>query len=309
MKRRARAVGFVILFGAAAIPLLAGSFAGYVKQGTVSPELAGHSFYVAIGEVSLYRVGFLGSQASTGQTAESAAAVRVDKRTGRVERIVTLQPNVYGASGSSNTENTAIATGSPQYVIGDLLGGMNVADIEPYGTWLDALRAMRQAISELRAVGQFAGTGQPASASSQVPPVVVGQPQVVVQPPVEVQPAIVEPPPFFPPAGYDQPPGYYQPPQYYQPPDYYQPPQMYPPPPDVQQPLYVAPPPAIVPSPIIVQRPPTPFGPPVRVPPAFPGGAPPIVRQPPFDGGGAPPMYRQPLLRSQGFPAGGFGRR
>jgi len=293
MKRRAFSVLFAILIGVTPLPLFAHSFVGYLKQGMVSGQLAGHSYYVAMGEVSLYRVGFLGSQASTGQTVESAAAVRVDKTTGKVERIVTLQPNSYGttASGASAPENTATATGAPQYVIGDLIGGIAVADIQPYGTWLDALRAMKQAITELRAVGQFQGSGQQNLTSSQVPPVVVGQPQVVVQQPLVVPPPIYE-----------------------QPPQFYQPPEMYPPPAFDQQPLFVAPPPVYVQRPPVIVRPPQRFpppfygGPPAVQRPSFGGGGPPAFRQPPF-GGEGPSVARQPWIPRQVGPASNFGRR
>lgn len=294
MKRCAFSVLFAILFGAAALPLFAHSFAGYLREGTVNEQLAGHSYYVAMGEVSLYRVGFLGSQAATGQTVESAVAVRVDKTTGRVERIVTLQPNTYGTtvSGASAPENTATVAGTPQYVIGDLIGGITVADIEPYGTWLDALRAMKQAITELRAVGQFPAPGQQDLTGSQVPPVVVGQPQVVVQQPVIVPPPIYE-----------------------QPPEFYQPPPIFPPPAYVQQPPFVAPPPVYV-----QQQPPVIVRPPLRIPPPFQGG-PPAVMRPPFDGGGLPAVReppfggggssaaRQPWIPERVAPPNDFGRR
>ena len=279
MKRYAVSILLPILFGAAALPLFAQSSLGYLEQGMVSAQLSGHSYYVAMGEVNLYRVGFLGSQASTGQTVESAAAIRVDKNTGKIERIVTLQPNVRGTqtSGHSAQDNSATAAGSARYVIGDLIGGITVADIEPYGTWLDALRAMRQAITELRVVGQFPGPAQ--QDASQVPPVVVGQPQVVVQQPVIVPPPI-----------------YVQPPEYYSPPPIYQPPTFF------QQP------PVMVPPPDYGRRPPMRERPPLRVPPPFDGGGSSATRQPLPDPGGSS-VVRQPWIHDRADSPDNFGRR
>lgn len=261
----------LVLFGAWSATAYAQSYTGYLQVGSVVGELAGHRFYVATGEVHLYRVGYLGNQSDTGQQVESAAAVRVDSATGRVLKIVTLQPNGSGGSGTgSSAENSATVAGGQEYVVSDLLGGIQVSDIEPYGTWLDAIQAMKQAIVQLNAVGQFSPGGN-------IPPVVVGQPQVVVQPPpVVVSPPIIQPPPVYAPPPFfaaPPPPDYYPPPVYGPaPPGYFPPPPTYVAPP----PAYVPPPPAYAPPPVVVDRPP-----PMRMPPPFGNPGPPTIwRQP-----------------------------
>ncbi len=119
---------------------------GYLAPGVVSEKLTGHSFYLAIGDVDLYRHNWVGKVVPTGQTAEAAVAVQVNSATGQVQKLVTLQPTV---DASSDWMNAAAVAGGGPYAVGDLVGGVAVIDIQPHPTWLEALEALQKATTAL----------------------------------------------------------------------------------------------------------------------------------------------------------------
>ena len=54
-----------------------------------------------------------------------------------------------------NSDGVAIAGGG-NYVLADLRGGISVIDVQPFSRWLDAIQAMRNAITQLDTYTQFA---------------------------------------------------------------------------------------------------------------------------------------------------------
>ncbi len=118
----------------------------YLAPGVVSDKLKGNSFYLAIGDVDLYRHNWVGKVVPTGQTAEAAVAVQVDSASGQVQRLVTLQPT---AGAPTDWLNAAAVAGSGPYAVGDLVGGISVIDIQPHHTWLETLQALQTATRTL----------------------------------------------------------------------------------------------------------------------------------------------------------------
>jgi hypothetical protein len=122
----------------------------YLQKGMVSAKLQGNDFYMAIGEVDLYDYGLFGNLKPSGQTVEIAVAIQADKDRGEVLRIATMQ-----SSNSSDIQNGVTVVGGASYVLSDLRGGMSVIDIQPYPRWLDAIQAMRNAITDLSTYTTF----------------------------------------------------------------------------------------------------------------------------------------------------------
>lgn len=122
----------------------------YLQKGMVSAKLQGNDFYMAIGEVDLYDYGLFGNLKPSGQTVEIAVAIQADKDRGEVLRIATMQ-----SSNSSDIQNGVTVAGGASYVLSDLRGGMSVIDIQPYPRWLDAIQAMRNAITDLSTYTTF----------------------------------------------------------------------------------------------------------------------------------------------------------
>ncbi len=119
----------------------------YISVGTVSEKLRGHDFYLAIGDVDLYRHNWVGKTVPTGHTAEAAVAVQVNGGTGQVQKLVTLQP---AAGAPTDWMNAAAVAGSGPYAVGDLVGGVSVIDIQPHATWLETLQELQKATTTLQ---------------------------------------------------------------------------------------------------------------------------------------------------------------
>lgn len=147
----------LVLAGCATMPKIVRGSSNYLGVGSVKSSLKGNGFYLAIGEVDLYRHRAFGGVAPLGRTRESAAGLQVDSATGRVERIVTFQPVAEQSATTTTSGNTVTTTveTNRHYVIGDLIGGISVIDIHPYPSWLDVLAAMRKATSDLGGSGNF----------------------------------------------------------------------------------------------------------------------------------------------------------
>ena len=144
--------------GCATMPKIAKGSTAYLQAGMTSPKLEGNEFYMAVGEVDLYRYGLFGNLEPSGKTVEIAAVIQADKATGQAIKIATLQYNAdRGARGSDFVNGAAVANGAP-YVLDDLRGGISVIDLQPYPRWLDAIDAMRAAIGKLGTYTSFVAT-------------------------------------------------------------------------------------------------------------------------------------------------------
>jgi hypothetical protein len=123
----------------------------------VSAKTKGDEFYMAIGQVDLYEYGFWGNLKPSGKTVDIAVAIQSDKDTGQVLRIATFQPQDSARSGdpSGYQNGVTLANGSP-FALGDLRGGISITDMQPYPRWLDALEAMRKAITDLSTYTNYA---------------------------------------------------------------------------------------------------------------------------------------------------------
>jgi hypothetical protein len=167
---------FLALVGCATTaPLITKDSPNYIEKGTVSSELKGKSFYVAVGQVDLYRYDLFGYLNPVGKAVESAAAIQADKETGEAKRLVTLQPVGPGIweDAAVGWRNSVTVIGDRSYGVGDLVGGISVTDLQPYPTWLDALAALKKAIRQL---DPFAGTQLIVTAERFYPTVIVPPP-------------------------------------------------------------------------------------------------------------------------------------
>jgi hypothetical protein len=145
------------IVGCATMPEITKGSSNYIQKGTVSAKLKDNDFYMAIGEVDLYRYGLFGNLKPSGQTVEIAVVIQADRDTGEAVRIATMQSNNSGADAGS--PNGVTANGA-SYVLADLRGGISLIDIQPYPRWLDAIQAMRNAITQLSTYTTFAGGDQ-----------------------------------------------------------------------------------------------------------------------------------------------------
>jgi hypothetical protein len=157
---RALLTTFAVLaiFGCATMPQINKTSPNYIQKGTVSAKLKDNDFYMAIGEVDLYRDDVFGNLNPSGQTVEIAVVIQADKDTGEALRIATMQSNSSGAAGDS--QNGVTLANGANYVLADLRGGISVIDIQPYPRWLDAIQAMRKAITDLSTYTTFADSDQ-----------------------------------------------------------------------------------------------------------------------------------------------------
>ncbi len=132
-------------------PLITKDSPNYIEKGSLSSELRGNSFYVAVGQVDLYRYDIFGNLNPVGTAVESAVAVEADKGSGEAKRLVTMQPVGPGVWEEDNVgwRNSVTVIGDRNYAIGDLVGGISVTDLQPYPTWLEALAALKKAIRQL----------------------------------------------------------------------------------------------------------------------------------------------------------------
>ena len=144
-------IAVLALVGCATMPQITKGSSNYLQKGMVSAKFQGNDFYMVIGEVDLYHYGLFGNLKPSGQTVEIAVVVQADKDTGEILRIATMQ--------SDDSDGLAVANGG-NYGLADLRGGISVIDIQPYPRWLDAIRAMRNAITELNTYTTFAGSDQ-----------------------------------------------------------------------------------------------------------------------------------------------------
>lgn len=144
----------------------------YLKVGSVDSKLAGHSFYMAVGNVNIYRHRAFGGVAPTGKSAESGVAVEVDKSTGRVLELVTLEaiPDEQSSTTSAFSAVTTTVTKNTGYVLAPLRGGISVIDIHHYSSWLDALKALRKAARQIGRSGNFPATGGGSSSTTVIVP-------------------------------------------------------------------------------------------------------------------------------------------
>jgi hypothetical protein len=148
----------LVLAGCATMPQVAKGSTNYLQTGMASPRLRGNEFYMAIGEVDLYKYGFFGNLKPSGKTVEIAVVIQADKDSGQALKIATMQTNSERSESGTDYENgVAVANGSP-YVLSDLRGGMSVIDVQPFPRWLDAIDAMRGAIAKLSTYTNFAVT-------------------------------------------------------------------------------------------------------------------------------------------------------
>lgn len=146
------------LAGCATTPQIAKGATDFLQTGMASPRLRGNEFYMAIGEVDLYKYGIFGNLKPSGKTVEIAVVIQADKDTGQVLKIATMQANSESSDSGSDYENgVAVANGSP-YVLSDLRGGISIIDVISYPRWLDAVDAMRGAIAKLSTYTTFAVT-------------------------------------------------------------------------------------------------------------------------------------------------------
>ncbi len=125
----------LVLAGCASMPVATTRPSNFLDVGVVYPKLSGNTFYMATGQVDLYKYGLWGDLKKTGKKIDMAVAIQADPGTGQVQRIATLQPD--GVTG--------------QYV-GELKGGILLTDFQPYPHWLDAVSAMEEAVSKLNPV-------------------------------------------------------------------------------------------------------------------------------------------------------------
>jgi len=137
------------LLGCATVPQYSRAPANYIQKGMASERLKGGEFYMAIGDVDLYDYGLFGDLRPSGKTIEIAAVIEADKTTGEVLKIATQQ--------SDTNERVASK-------LSDLRGGMSIIDLQSYPRWLDAVAAMRDAITKLDTTVSFAADGQGESA-------------------------------------------------------------------------------------------------------------------------------------------------
>lgn len=154
------AVVVLAIVGCATAPQITKSSPNYLQKGAVSAKLKGNDFYMAIGEVDLYHYNSFGALEPSGQTVEISVVIQANKDTGEVLRIATMQSNDTAPDSSSDFENGVTVANGANYIIADLKGGISVIDIQPYPHWLDAIQAMRNAITELSTYTAFAGGDQ-----------------------------------------------------------------------------------------------------------------------------------------------------
>jgi hypothetical protein len=142
-------MALLAIVGCATMPQVAKGSTNFLQKGMVSAKFKGNDFYMVIGEVDLYHYNIWGNLKPTGQTVEIAAALQADKDTGEILRIATMQ--------SKNSDDVAVADEGGTYVLADLRGGISVIDVQPYPRWLDAIQAMKNAITQLNTYTQFTG--------------------------------------------------------------------------------------------------------------------------------------------------------
>jgi hypothetical protein len=150
--------GFVVPFFLMALlgcatttPLITKDSPNYIEKGTVSSELKGSSFFVAVGQVDLYRYDLFGYLDPVGKAVESAVAIQADKDSGEARRLVTMQPVGAGVWEGPDVgwRNSVTVIADRRFAVGDLVGGISVTDLQPYPTWLEALAALKKAIQQL----------------------------------------------------------------------------------------------------------------------------------------------------------------
>jgi hypothetical protein len=149
------------LAGCATAPHVGKGATNYLEKGMASAKFKGNEFYMAIGQVDLYKYGFWGNLKPSGKTVDIAVVIQADADTGQILRIATLQPqDPDETSRPSSYENgVAVTNGSP-FALGDLRGGISITDVQSYPRWLDALDAMRKAINDLSTYTSYASDGQ-----------------------------------------------------------------------------------------------------------------------------------------------------
>lgn len=162
---------FLLLAGCATVPRIVQGSPNYLAVGAVRSNLVGNSYYMAIGDVNLYRPRAFGGIAPTGATGESAVAIQVDQTIGRVQRIVTLQPYLQQQE-TAGAVGTVIVTNTTRLRLANLIGGISLIDIHHYATWLAAVKAMRAADAALGTSGNFRpAPGSSVSVTVAAPPV------------------------------------------------------------------------------------------------------------------------------------------
>lgn len=167
---------FLLLAGCATLPRITQDTPNYLAKGMVKENLKGESFYMAVGDVNLYRPRAFGGFAPTGRTIESPVAIQVNAASGLVDRVVTLQPYVQETSTTAVGPflwGSVVTINRTAYRLGDLIGGISIIDIHPYPTWVDAVKAMHSAVRDLGTSGNFVApaAGSVATTYTYVPPV------------------------------------------------------------------------------------------------------------------------------------------
>ncbi len=137
------------LFGCATMPQVEKGASNFLQKGMLSAKLKGNEFYMAVGDVDLYRQGMFGNLKATGKTVETSVVIQADPDTGEALKIATLQSNDAAAASPSDLQNGATVANGASYVLADLRGGISVIDIQSFPRWLDAVQAMRDAIGKL----------------------------------------------------------------------------------------------------------------------------------------------------------------
>jgi hypothetical protein len=151
-------VATLLLMACATAPqAVVGDSLGYIEKNMTSPMVKGGEFYMATGQVNIYNDTFLVNPKPTGRKVDIAVAIQADAATGKVLRIVAIQPVTPGAVPNPVVYNdgTSIFGNSP-YTIGDLRGGIVVNDIQPFPHWVNAIDAMRKAMITLGTFDTYA---------------------------------------------------------------------------------------------------------------------------------------------------------
>src|SRR5271169_1535017 len=108
-------LAMLAIAGCATTPEITKGSSNFIQKGTVSAKLKDNDFYMAIGEVDLYRYGLFGNLVPSGQTVEIAVVIQADKDTGEALRIATMQENTSGAAADS--QNGVTLADGANYVL------------------------------------------------------------------------------------------------------------------------------------------------------------------------------------------------
>lgn len=98
---------------------------------------------MALGKVNVYAAGLIATK-----SVDTAVGLIVNKDSGEIQRIVTLQPASRDVIAKNSKTGTTIY-GEKQYVIDDLKGGMSAIEIYKMKTWDETLSAVEKRAARL----------------------------------------------------------------------------------------------------------------------------------------------------------------